>query len=181
MKITETFLNGVFVIEPQVFEDDRGFFFEAFNSKKFQSTIGEYNFVQDNHSKSSKGVLRGLHFQHQHSQGKLVRVSAGSVFDVAVDIRKDSPTWGKWFGVTLSAENKKQLWVPPGFAHGFLTLEDNTEFLYKCTDFYYPQYEKTITWDDIDINIKWPDLDSPYTLSDKDLNGQPLKDTEAPS
>jgi dTDP-4-dehydrorhamnose 3,5-epimerase len=159
MKVTDTKIPDVKIIEPTVFEDERGFFFESYNHKKFEESIGySVSFVQDNHSKSSKGVLRGLHYQlPPHAQGKLVRVVQGEVFDVAVDIRKSSPTFGMWVGEKLSAENKKQLWIPEGFAHGFITLSDTAEFLYKTTDYYAPDYERCISWDDTSISVKWPD------------------------
>lgn len=154
MQIVQTAIPEVLMIEPQVFGDERGFFFESFNQHKFEQLTGvKTEFVQDNHSKSAKNVLRGLHYQILHPQGKLVRVVAGEVFDVAVDVRRNSPTFGKWVGVILSAANKRQLWVPPGFAHGFLVLEDHTEFLYKTTDYYAPQHERCIRWDDLEIGI----------------------------
>lgn len=157
MKFTDTKIPDVKIIEPTVYEDERGFFFESFNHKKFEEAIGrKVTFVQDNHSKSSKGVLRGLHYQlPPHAQGKLVRVVQGEVFDVAVDIRKTSPTYGKWVAETLSAENKKQIWIPEGFAHGFLTLSETAEFLYKTTDYFAKESERCIRWDDQNINIDW--------------------------
>ncbi len=174
MKATPLAIPDVYLIEPQVFGDDRGFFFESFNHAKFEQAIGrKVQFVQDNHSKSSKGVLRGLHYQTEHAQGKLVRVTQGEVFDVAVDIRKDSPTYGQWVGQILSAENKKQLWVPEGLAHGFLVLSDTAEFLYKTTDYYAPQYERCIIWNDPTLAIEWP-LDGPPKLSPKDQQGSNL-------
>jgi dTDP-4-dehydrorhamnose 3,5-epimerase len=173
-KITTTPIDGVLVLEPKVFGDARGFFFESFNARDFEQATGvQRTFVQDNHSKSAKGVLRGLHYQIQHAQGKLVRVAQGVVFDVAVDIRKGSPTFGKWFGLELSAENNKQLWIPEGLAHGFLVTSESAEFLYKTTDFYYPEHERCIIWNDPVINIKWPNGLNPR-LSDKDLAGLPL-------
>lgn len=170
MKVTDTKIPDVKVIEPRVFEDERGFFFESFNHKKFEDAIGySVSFVQDNHSKSSKGVLRGLHYQlPPYAQGKLVRVVQGEVFDVAVDIRKSSPTFGEWVGETLSAENKKQLWIPEGFAHGFLTLSDTAEFLYKTTNYYAPDAESSILWNDEDIGIRWPLERVDPIVSDKD-------------
>ena len=158
MKVTDTKIPDVKIIEPTVFEDERGFFFESFNHKKFEEAVDySITFVQDNHSKSSKGVLRGLHYQlPPHAQGKLVRVVQGEVFDVAVDIRKSSPTFGQWVGETLSAENKKQLWIPEGFAHGFLTLSETAEFIYKTTDYYASQSEHCICWNDKHLSIKWP-------------------------
>ena len=178
MNITETNIEGVLVLEPKVFGDERVFFMETFNQKVFEEKVGKFTFVQDNHSKSSKGVLRGLHFQNPQSQGKLVRITAGAVFDVAVDIRQGSPTFGQCFGLELSGANKKQLWIPPGLAHGFLTLEDNTEFLYKCTDLYAPQYDNTLMWNDSKIGIEWPKLDCELQFSGKDLNGTLLKNLE---
>jgi len=171
MKATPLAIVDVFLIEPKVFGDERGFFFESFNQAKFEQAIGKkVTFVQDNHSKSSKGVLRGLHFQDPKPQGKLVRVTQGEVFDVAVDIRKDSPTFGKWVAETLSAENKKQLWIPEGLAHGFLVLSDTAEFLYKTTDYYAPEHEKCIAWDDPALSIPWP-LNGMPKLSSKDQQG----------
>jgi dTDP-4-dehydrorhamnose 3,5-epimerase len=169
MKVTPTAIPDVLIIEPQVFGDERGFFFESFNQEKFNAAVGHnVEFVQDNHSKSSKGVLRGLHYQlPPHAQGKLVRVVQGEVFDVAVDIRKSSPTFGQWVGETLSAENKKQLWIPEGFAHGFLTMSPTAEFLYKTTDYYAPDCEAGILWSDEVLNIKWPDING-IQLSNKD-------------
>ncbi|EOI2493624.1 MULTISPECIES: dTDP-4-dehydrorhamnose 3,5-epimerase [Enterobacter] len=169
MNFIKTEIPEVLIFEPTVFGDERGFFMESFNQKKFEDAVGQQiDFVQDNHSKSSKGVLRGLHYQKEpYAQGKLVRCVAGAVFDVAVDIRKNSPTFGKWVGVILSAENKRQLWIPEGFAHGFLTLEDNTEFLYKTTDYYHPEAEGSILWNDEDIGINWPKEDN-VILSKKD-------------
>lgn len=170
-RVTETPLDGVLVLEPNVFGDSRGFFFESFNARDFEQATGlERTFVQDNHSKSSKGVLRGMHYQTQHAQGKLVRVTQGAVFDVAVDIRKNSPTFGKWFGLELSAENKKQLWVPEGLAHGFLVTSDSAEFLYKTTDYYHPEFERSLLWCDAAVGIDWPLhlLDAPPLLAAKD-------------
>ncbi|CZV62414.1 dTDP-4-dehydrorhamnose 3,5-epimerase [Enterobacter cloacae] len=169
MNIIKTEIPEVLIFEPKVFGDERGFFMESFNQKTFEDAVGQkIDFVQDNHSKSSKGVLRGLHYQKEpYAQGKLVRCVAGAVFDVAVDIRNNSPTFGKWVGVHLSAENKRQLWIPKGFAHGFLTLEDNTEFLYKTTDYYHPESEGSILWNDEQIGINWPKEDN-LILSNKD-------------
>lgn len=176
--VTETALSGLAIIEPAVFGDDRGFFFESYNAGTFEALTGESPvFVQDNHSRSSKGVLRGLHYQIEQAQGKLVRVIAGEVFDVAVDIRRSSPTFGHWTGIVLSAANKKQLWIPPGFAHGFLTLSDSAEFLYKTTDFWAPQYERTLIWNDPRIAIAWP-LDGAPQLAAKDRAGKRLADAE---
>lgn len=174
MKATQLSIPDVFIIEPQVFGDDRGFFFESFNHAKFEEAIGRtVSFVQDNHSKSAKGVLRGLHFQSPNPQGKLVRVTQGEVFDVAVDIREDSPTYGSWVGEILSADNKRQLWIPEGLAHGFLVLSDTAEFLYKTTDYYAPAYEQCIRWDDPALDIKWP-IDQDPILSTKDSLGRRL-------
>ena len=170
-QVMQTPLEGVLVLEPKVFGDARGFFFESFNARDFMQATGVNDvFVQDNHSKSSKGVLRGLHYQVQHAQGKLVRVSQGAVFDVALDIRKDSATFGKWFGIELSAENKKQLWIPAGLAHGFLVTSDSAEFLYKTTDYYHPEFERSVLWSDPSIGIEWPLhlLDAPPVLANKD-------------
>ncbi len=179
MKITNSILDEVKIFEPKVFHDERGFFFESFNKKFFQETINyEIEFVQDNHSKSSKGVLRGLHYQlDPFAQGKLVRVISGEVFDVAVDIRVNSKDFGKWFGVKLSADNKKQLWIPKGFAHGFLTLSDSAEFLYKTTNFYNKNSERSIIWNDPDINIDWGSEVAPI-VSIKDKNAPFLKDAD---
>ena len=176
MKATPLKIPDVVLIEPKVFGDERGYFFESFNQTAFNQTIGyEVQFVQDNHSKSQKGVLRGLHYQlPPKAQGKLVRVIQGEVFDVAVDIRKDSPTFGQWVGVILSAENKRQLWIPAGFAHGFITLSESAEFLYKTTDYYAPEYERCIAWNDPEIGINWP-LDQTPVLSDKDQQGVSLE------
>ncbi|MGL5100577.1 MAG: dTDP-4-dehydrorhamnose 3,5-epimerase [Fusobacteriaceae bacterium] len=154
-KIIDTGIEGLLVIEPTVFGDDRGFFMESYSRKDFMEIGINHEFVQDNHSKSKKGVLRGLHFQTEHAQGKLVRVVSGSVYDVAVDLRKDSATFGKWYGVLLTAANKTQFYIPPGFAHGFLTLEDNTEFLYKCTEYYAPEFDSGVLWNDTDIAVDW--------------------------
>jgi dTDP-4-dehydrorhamnose 3,5-epimerase len=172
-QVTATPLPGVLVLEPKVFGDDRGFFFESFNARDFAQATGlQKTFVQDNHSKSAKGVLRGLHYQVQHPQGKLVRVTQGAVFDVAVDIRPESPTYGQWFGLELSADNKKQLWIPEGLAHGFLVTSDSAEFLYKTTDYWYPEHERSLLWCDPDLGIDWPlhFLDSPPLLAAKDAN-----------
>ncbi len=175
MKATPLAIPDVFLIEPQVFGDERGFFFESFNHAKFEQAIGrKVQFVQDNHSKSSKGVLRGLHYQAENSQGKLVRVTQGEVFDVAVDIRPESPTYGKWVSEVLSAENKKQLWIPEGFAHGFLVLSETAEFLYKTTDYYAPEHECCIIWNDRTLAIDWPFVGTP-NLSAKDAKGELLK------
>ncbi len=171
MKVFDLAIPDVLLIEPQVFSDDRGFFFESFNREKFERIIGrKIVFVQDNHSSSVRNVLRGLHYQIKQPQAKLVRVVVGEVFDVAVDIRKSSPTFGQWVGQILSAQNKKQLWVPEGFAHGFLTLSETAEFLYKTTDYWAEAYERTIKWDDSVLDIKWPDHGDPH-LSAKDRLG----------
>lgn len=169
MKIIDTKIPEVKIIEPKVFGDERGFFFESFNQKQFEAAIGyQVHFVQDNHSKSTKGVLRGLHYQlPPHAQGKLVRCVVGEVFDVAVDIRKNSPTLGQWIGVHLSAENKRQLWIPEGFAHGFVTLSETAEFLYKTTNYYFPNTERAIIWNDPQVGIIWP-IDGEVSLSKKD-------------
>lgn len=178
MKVIPTEIPDVLIIEPQVYGDDRGFFLESFNQKDFREKTGvNTTFVQDNHSMSLKNVLRGLHYQIPNPQGKLVRVVSGSVFDVAVDARQSSPTFGQWVGCVLSAENKRIFWVPEGFAHGFLVLSDRAEFLYKTTNYYYPQYEKTIAWNDADLGIDWP-LQTPPILSPKDQAGQPFKSVE---
>jgi len=178
MKVIPTDIEGLLVIEPQVFGDDRGFFFESFNGRRFAEMTGvNAEFVQDNHSRSAKGVLRGLHYQIEQAQGKLVRVASGAVFDVAVDLRKSSPTFGKWFGLELSAENKRQLWIPAGFGHGFLVTTDTAEFLYKTTDYYAPQFERAIMWNDPAIGIEWP-LDGEPLLSAKDRKGAPLAGAE---
>jgi dTDP-4-dehydrorhamnose 3,5-epimerase len=177
MNVIDTEIPDVKIFEPKVFGDERGFFFESFNQKVFEAAIGrKVDFVQDNHSKSAKGVLRGLHYQlPPMAQGKLVRVVQGEVFDVAVDIRKSSPTFGKWVGVNLSADNKRQLWIPEGFAHGFLTLSETAEFLYKTTNFYSPQHENAIIWDDIDIGVRWPILNYVPLVSLKDASAEYLK------
>ncbi|MGL5901823.1 MAG: dTDP-4-dehydrorhamnose 3,5-epimerase [Cetobacterium sp.] len=175
----ETGIKDLIVIEPTVFGDNRGFFMESYSRKDFAEIGMDIEFVQDNHSKSKKGVLRGLHFQTQHVQGKLVRVTAGAVLDVAVDLRKDSPTFGKYYLVELTAENKKMFYIPPGFAHGFLTLEDNTEFLYKCTDYYAPEFDSGILWNDSEVGIEWNFeqyglSESEVLLSEKDKLQQTL-------
>lgn len=168
MNVIDTEIPDVKIIEPKIFGDERGFFFESFNQKLFEESIGYHvNFVQDNHSKSSKGVLRGLHYQiPPYAQGKLVRCVVGEVFDVAVDIRKNSTTFGKWVGINLSADNKRQFWIPEGFAHGFLALTDNVEFLYKATNYYAPDFEQGLKWNTVGIN--WPDIENDFILSEKD-------------
>ena len=176
MNIIETAIPGVLIIEPRVFGDARGFFMETWNAAAFADAGLDLAFVQDNHSRSQKGVLRGLHFQNPGPQGKLVRVVKGAVFDVAVDLRAASPTFGKWVGVELSAENKRMFWVPEGFAHGFLTLEDDTDFLYKCTAPYAPQSEFTLAWDDPAVGIDWPLDGLNPIISDKDARGVALAD-----
>lgn len=174
MRLTPTAIPEVIVLEPKVFGDDRGFFYESFNQKAFQEATGlDVQFVQDNHSKSARNVLRGLHYQVQQPQGKLVRVVQGEVFDVVVDIRKASKTYGQWVGIHLSAENKKQFWIPPGFAHGFVVLSESAEFLYKTTDYYAPEHERCIAWNDPDIGIVWPFEGEP-ALSAKDKQGSSL-------
>lgn len=178
MQIQATSIPDVVIIEPKVFGDERGFFYESFNARKFEELTGvAAHFVQDNHSKSAKNVLRGLHYQLQQTQGKLVRVVAGEVFDVAVDIRKSSPTFGHWVGVLLSGENKRQLWVPPGFAHGFVVTSESAEFLYKTTDYWAPEFERSILWNDPAIGIDWPAGLAPL-LSGKDQQGKLLADAE---
>jgi dTDP-4-dehydrorhamnose 3,5-epimerase len=177
-QVITTPIDGVLVLEPKVFGDARGFFFESFNARDFAQATGlNVDFVQDNHSKSTKGVLRGLHYQEKHPQGKLVRVTQGTVFDVAVDIRKDSTTYGKWFGVELSAENKKQVWIPAGLAHGFLVTSDTAEFLYKTTDYYHPEFERSLLWSDPDLAIEWPlhMLDASPRLAAKDEHAPRLR------
>ena len=180
MKIVNTKIPDVLILEPNLFGDGRGFFFESFNAKVFDAAVGKtLNILQDNHSKSSKGVLRGLHYQlAPFAQAKLVRCVVGEVFDVAVDIRKSSRTFGQWVGVHLSAENKRQLWIPEGFAHGFVTLSDQAEFLYKTTNYYAPDCDRGILWDDKDIGIKWPELNTPILLSDKDQNAKGFKEAD---
>jgi dTDP-4-dehydrorhamnose 3,5-epimerase len=178
MKATPLAIPDVILLEPTVFGDDRGFFFESFNHRRFEEAVGKpVTFVQDNHSRSVKNVLRGLHYQIQQPQGKLVRVVQGDVFDVAVDLRRSSATFGQWVGVHLSAENKHQLWVPEGFAHGFVVLSETAEFLYKTTDYYSPEYERSIVWNDSDIAIQWPFEGEPV-LSAKDINGKSLIDAD---
>ena len=179
MKVTPTAIADVLIIEPKVFGDDRGFFYESFNQKAFNKATGlNLNFVQDNHSCSVRGVLRGLHYQIQQPQGKLVRVVRGSVFDVAVDIRTDSPTFGKWAGMELSENNHRQLWIPAGFAHGFMVTSDSAEFLYKTTDYYSPEHERCIAWNDPAIGIQWPAATMQPSLSAKDQQGLALHQAE---
>jgi len=175
VKVTPTAIPEVLIIEPKVFGDARGFFYESFNGKAFDEAVGRHvEFVQDNHSRSVKGVLRGLHYQVRQPQGKLVRAVRGSVFDVAVDIRRSSPTFGKWVGVELTEENHKQLWVPAGFAHAFLVLSESADFLYKTTEYYAPAHERCIAWNDVDIGIEWPDIGLAPMLSAKDQAGVSL-------
>jgi dTDP-4-dehydrorhamnose 3,5-epimerase len=178
MQVHKTDLPEVLIIEPRVFGDDRGFFYESFNQRRFQELAGlQSEFVQDNHSRSAKNVLRGLHYQIRQPQGKLVRVVAGEVFDVAVDMRRASKTFGKWTGVVLSAENKRQMWIPEGYAHGFLVLSESAEFLYKTTDYYAPEYERAVRWNDPDIGVAWPLQGAPL-LSAKDKAALSLSEAE---
>lgn len=177
MKATPTALPEVLLIEPKVFGDARGFFFESFNQKAFDEALGRHvDFVQDNHSRSARGVLRGLHYQIEQAQGKLVRCVRGEVFDVAVDIRRSSPNFGKWVGLVLSEENQRMLWVPPGFAHGFVVTSESADFLYKTTDYYAPQHERAIRWDDAAIGVEWPDMGGAPSLSGKDAAAPALED-----
>lgn len=178
MNFTRLAIPEVVLIEPKVFGDERGFFYESFNRKAFAAGTGvDPDFVQDNHSRSSRGVLRGMHYQIQQAQGKLVRVVQGKVYDVAVDLRRSSPTFGQWVGVELSADNKHMLWVPPGFAHGFVTLSDTAEFVYKTTDYYAPAHERSLLWNDAQVGIRWP-VDFEPVLAKKDAAGLPLRDAE---
>ncbi|MCK6375358.1 MAG: dTDP-4-dehydrorhamnose 3,5-epimerase [Zoogloea sp.] len=181
MNVIQTAIPDLLILEPKVFGDARGFFMESFNAKAFQAATGlDVNFVQDNHSRSAKGVLRGLHYQIEQAQGKLVRVVRGSVFDVAVDLRKSSPTFGQWVGVELSEENNRQFWVPPGFAHGFLVTSESADFLYKTTDYYAPQFERSLAWNDPTVGVEWPLhlLDGAPLLSAKDVAGKVLAECE---
>lgn len=179
MKIITTPIDDLLIIEPTVFGDDRGFFYESFNARRFAELTGVHKpFVQDNHSKSAQHVLRGLHYQIQQAQGKLVRVVAGEVFDVAVDIRRQSATFGQWFGLTLSAQNKRQLWIPEGFAHGFLVTSESAEFLYKTTDYWAPEFERSITWDDPGLKIDWPLHGATPLLAAKDRAGKLFTEAE---
>jgi len=181
MNVIQTAIPGLLILEPKVFGDARGFFMESFNAKAFQSATGlDVSFVQDNHSRSGKGVLRGLHYQIEQAQGKLVRVTRGSVFDVAVDLRKSSPTFGQWAGVELSEENNRQFWIPPGFAHGFLVTSDSADFLYKTTDYYAPQFERSLLWNDPTVGVEWPLhlLPGEPLLSAKDVAGKVLAECE---
>ncbi|MET1530546.1 dTDP-4-dehydrorhamnose 3,5-epimerase [Burkholderia sola] len=178
IQVTATALPEVKLIEPKVFGDARGYFYESFNEREFAEHIGPgIEFVQDNHSRSMKGVLRGLHYQIEHAQGKLVRVVEGAVFDVVVDIRRSSPNFGKWAGVTLSADNHRQLWVPPGFAHGFVVVSEAAQFLYKTTDYWFPEHERCIAWNDAEIGIEWP-IDGEPLLAAKDAAGKCLSEAE---
>ena len=178
MNVVTTDLPGVLIIEPKVFGDERGFFYESFNAKAFEAATGlNTQFVQDNHSRSQKGVLRGLHYQLENAQGKLVRVVAGEVFDVAVDLRRSSPSFGRWVGTRLTAENQRQLWIPEGFAHGFVVLSESAEFLYKTTDYYAPAHERSLLWNDPQIGIDWP-FSEPPQLSQKDIDGKVLSEAE---
>lgn len=179
MKFTETSLPGVILIEPRVFGDTRGFFMETYRADAFKANGIDETFVQDNHSRSARGVLRGLHYQEPHPQGKLVRCTRGALFDVAVDIRRGSPSFGKWYGVTLSDENKAMLWIPPGFAHGFCTLADETDLVYKTTEIYRPEYDRAILWNDPEIAIEWPVADP--ILSAKDTAAPPLRGAVLPA
>ena len=179
MQATRLNISEVVLIEPRVFGDARGFFYESFNQRAFDEATGtQHTFVQDNHSRSSKGVLRGLHYQIEQAQGKLVRVVRGAVFDVAVDIRKDSPTYGQWVGATLTEDNHRQLWVPPGLAHGFLVLSESADFLYKTTDYYSPEHERCIRWDDPQLAIAWPSVEAAIQLSAKDQAGRWLAEAD---
>ncbi|MET3462621.1 dTDP-4-dehydrorhamnose 3,5-epimerase [Variovorax atrisoli] len=179
MKVTPTAIPNVLILEPKVFGDERGFFMESFNQRDFDEAVGYHvDFVQDNHSRSGKGVLRGLHYQVQQPQGKLVRVVRGAVFDVAVDIRRSSPTFGQWVGVELTESNHRQLWVPAGFAHGFMVVSDTADFLYKTTDYYAPAYERCILWSDTSLDIEWPNIGQAPALSAKDSAGLPMKQAE---
>ena len=179
MNVIETAIPGLLILEPKVFGDARGFFMESYNAKAFQDATGlTPNFVQDNHSRSGKGVLRGLHYQIEQAQGKLVRVTRGSVFDAVVDLRKSSPTFGQWAGVELSEENSRQLWIPPGFAHGFLVTSDSADFLYKTTDYYAPHFERSLAWNDPTVGVEWPLAGAAPLLSAKDVAGKPLAECE---
>jgi dTDP-4-dehydrorhamnose 3,5-epimerase len=177
MKVQPTQIAGVLIVEPDVFGDDRGFFMESYNEREMRKIGIDAHFVQDNHSRSQRNVLRGLHYQVRQPQGKLVRVVSGTVFDVAVDIRRNSPSFGRWVGVELSAENKRMFWMPPGMAHGFIVLSDSADFLYKATDYYAPEFERTILWNDTDLGIEWPLAGEPI-LSSKDASGKAFRDAE---
>jgi dTDP-4-dehydrorhamnose 3,5-epimerase len=177
MQISPTALPGVLVVEPKVFGDERGFFYESWNRRAFAAAGIDVDFVQDNHSRSRRGVLRGLHYQVEHAQGKLVRVIEGEVYDVAVDVRRSSAHFGRAVGVTLSAANRRMLWIPPGFAHGFVVLSENAEFLYKATDYWHPEHERTLLWNDPALGIEWPLAGAP-TLAPKDAAGKPLAEAQ---
>ena len=180
MKFTRSKIPDVVIIEPKVFGDQRGFFMETWSTRDFSEAGLDLNFVQDNHSGSTQGILRGLHYQIQNPQGKLVRVVRGEVYDVAVDMRRSSPTYGEWVGVTLSEQNRRMLWVPPGFAHGFYVTSAEAEFVYKCTDLYAPEHERSLLWNDPDLGIDWPiAADTLPTLSEKDANGTPFKQADS--
>ncbi|HFQ5220681.1 TPA: dTDP-4-dehydrorhamnose 3,5-epimerase [Vibrio vulnificus] len=177
MKVVDTAIPDVKIIEPQVFGDERGYFLETFRESWFREHVADVTFVQDNHSKSRKGILRGMHYQTEHTQGKLVRVTQGEVYDVAIDMRKDSPTFGHWVGVLLNKTNKRQLWVPAGFAHGFYVTSDSAEFVYKCTDYYAPEFEQSVLWNDPELGITWPvEENGEVLLSAKDEAGLLFKD-----
>ena len=179
MKVIPTAIPDLLILEPKVFGDARGFFMESYNAKVFHDATGlSPNFVQDNHSRSGKGVLRGLHYQIEQAQGKLVRVTRGAVFDVAVDLRQSSPTFGQWVGLELSEENNRQFWIPPGFAHGFLVTSDSADFLYKTTDYYAPQFERSLAWNDPTVGVEWPLAGTAPLLSAKDVAGKPLAECE---
>ncbi len=179
MKVIETAIPDVKILEPRVFGDERGFFMETWNSQVFTERGLNLHFVQDNHSRSSQGILRGLHYQMRHTQGKLVRVTSGTVFDVAVDLRQSSPTFGQWVGVELSATNHRMLWIPPGFAHGFYVMSETADFIYKCTDFYAPEHERTLCWNDPTLHVQWPLIDGMQPqLSAKDIVGKCWADAE---
>lgn len=177
MEVRQTELPGVLLIEPRVFHDARGFFLETYSERRYAASGIQADFVQDNWSHSRRGTLRGMHYQIEHSQGKLVQVMHGEIFDVAVDLRRDSPAFGKWFGITLSAANHRQLWIPPGFAHGFLVLSDEADFIYKCTDYYSPEHDRTLLWNDPAIGIEWP-ATGELVLSEKDRAGKPLAEAD---
>ena len=180
MKFIPSKIPDVVIIEPKVFGDQRGFFMETWSTRDFSEAGLDLNFVQDNHSGSTQGILRGLHYQIQNPQGKLVRVVRGEVYDVAVDMRRSSPTYGEWVGVTLSEQNRRMLWVPPGFAHGFYVTSAEAEFVYKCTDLYAPEHERSLLWNDPDLGIDWPiAVDAPPTLSEKDANGTPFNQADS--
>jgi dTDP-4-dehydrorhamnose 3,5-epimerase len=178
VQVTETSLPGVLIVEPRVFRDDRGFFLESYNARKMEAVGIPTHFVQDNHARSSRGVLRGLHYQIQHPQGKIVSVISGRIFDVAVDLRRSSSTFGRWTGTVLDGDALKMFWVPPGFAHGYLVLSDTVDVVYKTTDFFHPEYERTLLWNDPQVGIEWPREVSEFSLSEKDKQGALLRDAE---